>query len=327
MMSRNTADISGSKLFHAIHHGKARQISYLLDKNVDVDVRDEEGKTPLIYAVCCDIDDVRTHVVRLLLRSNCYINAQDNTGCTALMYACMEAERVDVVRLISRNKACDPNILDTDHYTAAMHAVAASNAPALKILLNSSATKSVVNLNIKNKNGLSALDLAVKLQLMDCCRVLTSDGAANASNIRDKRGLNLILGREATMTSQRGNMMLNPTLQVPGLSPRDGYNSRNATPIPEWSLQTPAFDNINIGTEHWQSRVHSSNTVSSASPWTDSPRRIKRTLTPISHEERLTYQPESPIFGNRMRLPSIPSGKRLCLVSSQNSFDIPSSDR
>ncbi|XP_021344452.1 ankyrin repeat domain-containing protein 34B-like, partial [Mizuhopecten yessoensis] len=199
-------DNTGSRLLNAILSGKARQISSLLDQTVDVDVRDDEGRTPLMYAVCCDIDDVRTHVVRLLLRSNCYINAQDSSGCTALIYACMEVDRVDVVRLIARNKLCNPNLQDSEGYTAAMHAVAASNSQGLKILLNSSATKSVVDLNIKNKNGITALELAVKLQLFDCCKVLTTDcvGGRNSNNIRDKKGLNLILGREASVMSQKG---------------------------------------------------------------------------------------------------------------------------
>ncbi|XP_060085458.1 serine/threonine-protein phosphatase 6 regulatory ankyrin repeat subunit B-like [Ylistrum balloti] len=316
-------DSTGSRLLNAILLGKARQISSLLDQNVDVDVRDDEGRTPLIYAVCCDIDDVRTHVVRLLLRSNCYINAQDNTGCTALMYACMEADRVDVVRLIARNKSCNPNLQDFEGYTAVMHAVAASNPQGLKTLISSSATKTAVDLNIKNKNGITALELAVKLQLFDCCKVLTTDGASGrgTNNVRDKKGLNLILGREASVMSQRGNLLLTPTLHVPGFSPRGGYASRNATPVPNWSRQNSSYDNN--GVEHWQGlrheRVHSSND----GPWVDSPRRIKRTLTPISREDKLSvaFEPESPMFGNKMRLPSIPSGKRLCLVSNQNSFD------
>lgn len=317
-------DSTGSRLLNAILLGKVRQIGSLLDQNVDVDVTDDEGKTPLIYAVCCDIDDVRTHVVRLLLRSNCYINAQDNGGCSALMYACMEPDRVDVVRLISRNKQCNPNLQDQEGYTAAMHAVAASNSQGLKTLLSSSATKSVVDLNIKNKNGITAVELAIKLQLFDCCKVLTTDsaGTRSSNNIRDKKGLNLILGREASVMSQKGNLLLNPTLQVPGLTPRDGYTSRNATPIPNWSRQNSSYENNSV--EHWQAFKHDRVRSSSESPWVDSPRRIKRTLTPISREEKLTvsYQPESPMFGNKMRLPSIPSGKRLCLVSNQNSFDI-----
>ena len=124
-------------------------------------------------------------MVRLLLRHGCDVNCQDESGRTALMYASMEEEKSDVVRLLIKCKSCDPNLQDKDGSTAIIHAVNNSNHKAIRILAKHQNTKSRVDVNKANKQGLTALDLAVKLRLADCCRTLIQDAYADA-NVKDK---------------------------------------------------------------------------------------------------------------------------------------------
>ena len=89
------------QIFQAISNGKVRKLSRFLERTGDLEIRDHKQRTLLMHAVCCGKEDVRTHVVRMHLRHGCDVNAQGRHAITALMLACMERDRVDIVRLIS----------------------------------------------------------------------------------------------------------------------------------------------------------------------------------------------------------------------------------
>nr|KAF6396037.1 acyl-CoA binding domain containing 6 [Rousettus aegyptiacus] len=77
-------------------------------KNVDVNIRDEEGRALLHWA--CD----RGHkeLVTVLLQYRADINCQDNEGQTALHYAAA-CEFLDIVELLLQSGA-DPTLRDQD---------------------------------------------------------------------------------------------------------------------------------------------------------------------------------------------------------------------
>jgi hypothetical protein len=86
-------DFQKEQLFKIIKYGNIRKLtSFFKDiENTDIDFEDISGKTPLMCAVCYDDkDDIRTHMVRTLLRHGCDADKQDMYGCTALMYSCMD---------------------------------------------------------------------------------------------------------------------------------------------------------------------------------------------------------------------------------------------
>ena len=361
-----------SKLLHAIREGKVRKLMTLLEREIDINFQDELGKTPLIHAACCDIEDVRNHVVRLLLRSGSDVNIQDNFGRTALMYACMDIDRMDLVRLIIRQRSGDPNIADEDGNSAIMHSVVASNAEAISAMISSSITKSKLDLNLKNKSGMSALEIAIKLQKFQCCKVLATEGGARSSSVNDRPGMDFMLNRDMSYNSQNTLEILNGQKKKPrtgGSTPTENniYPARSGTPLPERSQsRTPMLDPRNdylrkfkqdrpdlvlSRTEH-KLRSHSklsynrepSQQSVSSHNFSDQQRVPKRALTPISSRQRNSNQSLTPIeiesspspfeitatdaslFGNRMRLPSIPSGKRLCLVNKQNGLEHPGTE-
>jgi hypothetical protein len=315
-----------AKLFLAIANGKIRQIDRLLGKLDDINIRDGERKTPLMYAVCCTNDEVRTHVVRILLRHGADVNAQDVNGQTALMFACMECERVDIVRLISRNKKCDYNIQDSDGFTAVMHAINSANLLALRMLVDLS-TKQDVDLKLRNEHSLNALELAVKLQMSDFCKCLINEGNVKIGSVRDQKGLRVLLDRDtkAIKTDTKFSM------DIPNLQPE-----RPGTPISNSFKRESTFDRDisrlldggnNGGRLSTGPKIREPITPNSSrqhKDWAGTPRTPRRPLKPISGRENQvtannyipSLQPESPVFGHRTKLPSIPSGKRLYLVSN-----------
>ncbi|XP_062567072.1 putative ankyrin repeat protein RF_0381 [Saccostrea cucullata] len=314
-----------AKLFLAIANGKVRQIDRLLGQLDDINIRDADSKTPLMYAVCCTNDEVRTHVVRILLRHGADVNAQDMNGQTALMFACMECERSDIVRLISRNKKCDFNIQDNDGFTAVMHSINSSNLLALRMLVDLS-TKQDVDLKIRNAHSLNALELAVKLQMPEFCKCLLKEGNVKIGSVRDQKGLHILLDRDTKLSN--ANMKM--TVDVPSLQIR-----RPSTPISNSFRRESTFDrDMNRLLDDDESGRGSvgpkirepltPNTRRQQTDWAESPRALRRPLKPIAGRDiQVTannyipsLQPDSPVFGHRTKLPSIPSGKRLYLVST-----------
>lgn len=99
----------------------------LLNKNIDVNSRDSNGRTALMYIVEAGYGDYynsgyynseiaqekQRELIQFLLDNGADINAQDNEGKTALMYA-IEAECKDVAKYLLEHGA-DANIKDNKH--------------------------------------------------------------------------------------------------------------------------------------------------------------------------------------------------------------------
>ena len=60
-------------------------MAILLESGADVNAKDNRGKTALMYATEYEYDS--DDVAELLLAAGAYINAKDKDGKTALMYA------------------------------------------------------------------------------------------------------------------------------------------------------------------------------------------------------------------------------------------------
>ena len=215
-------------IFIAISSGKVNRLHSILANSECLNVRDSSHRTPLIHAVFIPTDDIRTHIVRLLLRHGCDVNAQDGAGRTALMYACMERDKIDVVRLLTKCRRCDPNLHDQDGNTALIHCVEGGNVSALRILTNHSSMRSRLQVNGVNGSGLSAVELAVKLGLADCCRILMRDGGADTTRIKNRRHLLELINEDRAKTpfdpsfsSSSPTSPSSPSPSSPGLEDMD----------------------------------------------------------------------------------------------------------
>ncbi|ESP01725.1 hypothetical protein LOTGIDRAFT_238195 [Lottia gigantea] len=227
-------------LFLAIAYGKVHRLSSILSSLSNVDCRDSAQRTPLIQAVFSNRDEIRAHCVRLLIRHGCDVNAKDGDGRTALMYACMEEEKAESVRLLVRCDQCDPNLVDNEGYSAIMHAVIAGNSTAIKIIAGHSNTRAKVDVNMRNRQNLTALDLAVKLRLADCCSALVNEGRADMMTVKNNASLIRLLSEGRIQTQIVNGALMTPredTSNFNGVLLRSRFNTYvnsprdSATPI------------------------------------------------------------------------------------------------
>ena len=334
-------------IFHLISHGKVRQINTLLSQIDVLRSRAADGKTPLIYAVCEAKEEVRTHLVRTFLRYGSDVNAQDVNGRTVLMYACMDYEKLDLVRVIARHKRCDPNRQDVEGYTAIMHAVLCANASAIRVLINSAATKGIVDIEKRTANNISALELAVKLQLPECCKVLIVEGGANSRLCNNHVGLLRLLEDESFLARSNTPHSSNHSrsafannfrkfAESPILENKQfegPYMSRDTTPVYEDRYDALGFGSMRSSPQQMSRSnslyrtnsnlfrksdgnrpsslpVQNRTPQSSALGFIQEQRSLKRVLTPISRTSpspRLQLSPESIPDDHSPGRPKLPS--------------------
>ncbi|RUS85596.1 hypothetical protein EGW08_006608 [Elysia chlorotica] len=194
------SDNDGRNLFVAIASGTVHRLQSIIPSAQDLNIRDGSLRTPLIAAVGISNDESRAHVVRLLLRHGCDVNAQDLTGKTSLMLACQEKDKTDVVAVLAKSRDLDPNIQDLDGNSALHLAVESGNVAAIRLLTNVHSAKARLRVNQPNHAGLSPLQLAVKLGLADCSRVLIQHGGADSTLIKNREALLHLINEDRAAT-------------------------------------------------------------------------------------------------------------------------------
>jgi serine/threonine protein kinase len=86
--SESTMDGEGHTALHiCVLRNNPETLEYLLTQNFNVDMRDREGRTPLMLALAQRADTNNKQIVALLLRTGASLKARDNSSLTALDYA------------------------------------------------------------------------------------------------------------------------------------------------------------------------------------------------------------------------------------------------
>lgn len=141
---------------------------YLLENNAETFVQDSSGATPLHEAVRYG----NSEIIQALLNSGANINAKDNLGKTPIMLI-MPQDKINEIYSIFQRFHADLNEKDmygdTVLHNAAMMNVNADIASKL--------VKGGANVNARNKEGVTPLEIAVQKNNVNLANYLTLNGA------------------------------------------------------------------------------------------------------------------------------------------------------
>jgi ankyrin repeat protein len=118
-------------IHEAALNGQLGLVTRLLEEGLNVNIKDLEGRTALMYASY----NGHTEIMKKLIEKGALVNEPDSYGRTALMMA-SSGPYPAAVKLLLDHQA-DPNIADTDeHFTALMYAAAEGHLDVVRILLS-----------------------------------------------------------------------------------------------------------------------------------------------------------------------------------------------
>lgn len=162
----------GDDLFEAVKKGNAKEVKYILDKGVNVNITDKKGNTPLIWASYGNPE-----IVCILLQYNANINVINENGKTALSIA-KEKENYKIVRMLNLIKNSNNN-KNTLFYAAKNGYI-----NVFKLLVSKGH-----DVNAQNEEGLTPLMLAsieghtklVEFLISEGCDVSLSDNSGGTA--------------------------------------------------------------------------------------------------------------------------------------------------
>ncbi len=155
--------------------GSVDKILELIEMVADVDVKDKDDRTVLMWAIIYG----RTKVCLALIKKSDDLNLQDGSGMTALLRAVVKGLTKVCLALIE--KGADLNLQDGDGITALMRAVVKGRIKVYLALIEKGA-----DLNLQDGDGITALMLAADNDLFEVCLALIEKGAD--LNIKDVNG-------------------------------------------------------------------------------------------------------------------------------------------
>ena len=136
------------------HMGKVKD--YVYNKNVHINVQDNEGNTVLMrIASLKSITKENMQVAEFLIDRKADLNVVNNDRHTALVLA-INNNNTEIARLFVE-KGAKLDIADRNGYTALMWAIEKENVEMVKLLINKRA-----NIYLKTKDGKTASSIAKK---------------------------------------------------------------------------------------------------------------------------------------------------------------------
>lgn len=154
------------QLLEAVKEGDTESVKELLGKGADVNAKDEDGGTALMWAAAKGNKDI----VKKLLAQEADVNAKSQTGKTALI-AAAEKDQTEIAKDLMQAGA-EVNTKDRNGRTALMWAAYKGHPEVIKLLIAHE-----VNVNIADRYGMTALKVAKKKGHTDIVRLLKQAGA------------------------------------------------------------------------------------------------------------------------------------------------------
>ncbi|XP_065069377.1 uncharacterized protein LOC135694525 [Rhopilema esculentum] len=160
----------------AIVDERLHQIRAFLAVGMRVNIKDEEGRTPLMVACFMKNLKRRDIVCQQLLEHGADVDVVDKFRRTVLMYACATRNDFLLDRLLEYTDS-DLNQTDKDGNTCLMYAAIEGDVYVLQKILQP-ITGYGLSLDVVNKRGFTAYLLALKNGNVECARLLQENGAS-----------------------------------------------------------------------------------------------------------------------------------------------------
>lgn len=141
-------------LIYAAYSGCRKTFEEILDKGgIDLDVQDHDGRTPAIHAA----QNGNIEIVNALIKAGADLNIKDKSGYSPLLLAAHYGYTEIVQALWAEKGKVDIDIVDIDEVTPLMHAIYNDKIEAAQFLISN-----ISNINAVNKLGQTALMMAAQ---------------------------------------------------------------------------------------------------------------------------------------------------------------------
>lgn len=164
---KTPGELMENDLFYAAWIGDAKRADAILSKGGYVNVRDQYGATPLMYAAYNN----HPGVIAALLAHNADPNAQDHLKMTALMQAVQYSRSPACTALLLKHQA-DIEARDKSDNTALILAASGGNPLVIRFLIAHGAV-----INVRNAANLTPLMEAARVGNREAVRQLLLAGA------------------------------------------------------------------------------------------------------------------------------------------------------
>jgi ankyrin repeat protein len=187
------AAANGVEMFQAIRNGDVAFVKAHVTK-ADIEARDPRGATPLMHAAAFG----NLETLRTLIDAGVDVNASNDSNATALLWA---ARNPDKARLLIERGA-NPNAQSKQGRTPLMIASMHGGGSAIVALLLSKGA----DVNVRDRFGVSALNLAAWAGHVDIMRLLLAKGAD--PNVADITGRSSLLAASLSYSSGAVQLLL-----------------------------------------------------------------------------------------------------------------------
>ncbi len=122
--------------------GELEKVKELLAAGTAINAMDQEGHTALMFAAF----NGHSHILLILINGGASVDRRDMMGRTALLYA-STGPFPETVKILL-DKGAEANIIDSDeHFSPLMHAAAEGNMEVVKILMEFEADPSLIDVD------------------------------------------------------------------------------------------------------------------------------------------------------------------------------------
>ncbi|XP_063923595.1 uncharacterized protein LOC135137792 isoform X2 [Zophobas morio] len=204
----------------------------LLDFEASINITDKENKNALHYT--SESKQVNRDIIKILTERGINVNAQNKSGTTALQLACLKAVHENVQTLLDFEasiNSTDKNNKNALHYASESRQ---NNRDIIQLLIDKG-----IDVNIQNKNGTTALNLACLTGVNQNAKILLDKGASIDS--MDKNNKNAL---HYASESQQNNQDIIQLLIGKGIDVN--AQNKNGTTALQLACLTGVYQNAKI---------------------------------------------------------------------------------